>query len=71
MDTAMPGPLGQPKIMIVDDMPDNLCLLHALLTESGYSVRSFPSGPLALRAAARSPPGPDSAGYPHARHGRI
>ena len=56
MDTAMPGPLGQPKIMIVDDMPDNLRLLHALLTESGYAVRSFPSGPMALRAAARVPP---------------
>lgn len=36
------------NILIVDDTPDNLCLLSAMLTQHGYEVRSAISGPVAL-----------------------
>ncbi len=45
-----------PSIMIVDDMPANLEVLSDALTESGYRVRSAPSGRLALQAAHSDPP---------------
>lgn len=44
------------EIMVVDDTPENLKLLSALLMDHGYRVRPASSGAMALRsAAARAP----------------
>jgi signal transduction histidine kinase len=43
-------------IMVVDDTPGNLKLLEEILQGRGYRVVQFPSGAMALRAAARNPP---------------
>ncbi|MEG4088472.1 PleD family two-component system response regulator [Microcoleus sp. Pol12B4] len=43
-------------ILIVDDHPDNLRVLSAILTESGYQVRKAINGQLALKVAQNSPP---------------
>jgi putative two-component system response regulator len=43
-------------IMVVDDIPANLKLLQETLQAKGYRVLTFPSGKLALRAAAGSRP---------------
>lgn len=40
-------------VMVVDDMPDNVHLLEALLQEQGYYVLAFSSGRAALSALAR------------------
>ena len=45
-----------PRIMIVDDTPDNLLLLKNMLGDRGFDIFALPSGPLALRAAARVAP---------------
>jgi len=47
---------SQGNIMIVDDTPENLTLLEAMLVQEGYDVRSFPLGRLALAAAQEDPP---------------
>ncbi|MEG3988447.1 PleD family two-component system response regulator [Microcoleus sp. S28C3] len=44
------------NILIVDDHPDNLRVLSAILTESGYQVRKAINGQLALKVAQNSPP---------------
>lgn len=46
----------QADILIVDDNPDNLDLLGAVLRERQYRVRAVPSGAMALEAARRHPP---------------
>lgn len=46
----------QSTIMVVDDTPANLTLLDVILRAEGYRVMTFPSGDLALRAIAASPP---------------
>jgi DNA-binding response OmpR family regulator len=43
-------------ILVVDDNPDNLDLLTALLKEAGYAVRAAPSPELALQSALAQPP---------------
>lgn len=43
-------------ILIVDDMPNNLKILVAILNEAGYKVRSVLSGEMALTAARTSAP---------------
>jgi two-component system sensor histidine kinase/response regulator len=43
-------------VMIVDDTPENLRLLDAMLREHGYRVLTLPRGDLALRAAEKIPP---------------
>ncbi len=43
-------------VMIVDDVPENLMLLEALLREKGYRVQSLPGGEFALKVAANRPP---------------
>jgi len=48
---------NQPTILIVDDQPENLAVLSALL-QPHFRVRAARSGELALRAA-ESPPPPD------------
>jgi len=45
-----------PRIMIVDDMPDNLLLLKRMLQECGCEVLAFPDGAMALKAAHRRAP---------------
>lgn len=44
------------QIMIIDDTPENLQVLSALLRRKGYAVAAFPQGKMALMAAARKPP---------------
>jgi PAS domain S-box-containing protein len=43
-------------ILIVDDTPENLSLLFAILARSGYHVRAASNGVLALRAARSATP---------------
>ncbi len=43
-------------ILIVDDTPDNLRLLSAILTKKGYEVRKAINGHMALISAASEPP---------------
>jgi len=43
-------------IMIVDDEPENLRVLGTLLSQQGYTVRSFPNGKSALKSAKTDPP---------------
>lgn len=54
----MNSPSLDPKadILIVDDLPDNLRLLSAMLTERGYKVRSAINGAIALMASQAAPP---------------
>ena len=44
------------NIQVVDDNPQNLAILTALLAEQGYEVRTAINGTLALRSAQRRPP---------------
>ena len=43
-------------IMIIDDEPDNLNVLEAMLRRKGWSVRAFPSGDMALTSAREEMP---------------
>jgi CheY-like chemotaxis protein/DNA-binding CsgD family transcriptional regulator len=43
-------------VLIVDDMPDNLAVLHDALEESGYTVLVATSGEAALQRAAKALP---------------
>lgn len=45
-----------PRVMIVDDTPENLKLAKTMLGDKGFDILAFPSGILALRAAERIPP---------------
>lgn len=45
-----------PTIMIVDDTPENLQLLREMFDRAEYRVVAFPSGKLALAAAAKNQP---------------
>ncbi len=44
------------SIMIVDDTPENLKVLGALLQRQDYRVSAFPRGRMAISAAKRQPP---------------
>ncbi len=44
------------SILIVDDTPDNLYLLSAMLTEQGYNVRCVINGSSAIMVAISDPP---------------
>ena len=44
------------RVLIVDDVPDNLAVLHDALDESGYTVLVATSGEAALQSAAHMPP---------------
>lgn len=46
-----------PRILLVDDLPENLSILDALLTAHGYSLPTAPHGDQALALARRKPPG--------------
>ncbi|MET0518147.1 MAG: response regulator [Burkholderiaceae bacterium] len=60
IDAALPtGPqvaAHAERVLIVDDVPDNLALLHDALDESGYTVLVATSGAAALESAAQLPP---------------
>jgi len=43
-------------VLIVDDVPDNLALLHGALKQDGYVVRVATSGHMALDSARQAPP---------------
>ncbi|HEY9694359.1 MAG TPA: response regulator [Oculatellaceae cyanobacterium] len=51
-------PASTPKadILVIDDTPENLNLLSAMLTKQGYKVRSVTKGSSGLRGAQTSPP---------------
>jgi two-component system sensor histidine kinase/response regulator len=60
---TLPGTINQaeahprkPRIMVVDDLPENLLALHASLAARGYEVAPQRSGEAALIAAAQNPP---------------
>lgn len=45
-----------PKIMIIDDTPENLKLLEVLLNDNNCKVFAFPRGKMAIKAAKINPP---------------
>jgi signal transduction histidine kinase len=45
-----------PRVLIVDDTPQNLELLEAFLRGQGYRVFALPDGEMALKAVAGNPP---------------
>jgi len=47
---------GGDLVLIVDDVPDNLALLHDALDESGYTVLVATHGEAALQRAAQALP---------------
>jgi PleD family two-component response regulator len=49
-----PSPRG--NLLLVDDTPNNLRLLSAMLTEQGYEVRRVVNGQMALKTAQANPP---------------
>jgi DNA-binding response OmpR family regulator len=52
----MTRPLPETTILIVDDVPANLAMLHDALDEAGYTVRVATSGERALESAQLAPP---------------
>ncbi len=46
----------RPKILVVDDLPQNVRLLEAVLASNGYAVTSASSGPEALEKLTADPP---------------
>ena len=44
------------NILVVDDTPDNLRLLSAMLTQLGHEVRRVLNGQTALKTALAAPP---------------
>jgi len=49
------GTASAETILIVDDMPDNLCVLGDLLREAGYQIKAASSGAIALQCALQQP----------------
>ncbi|HEY9027320.1 MAG TPA: response regulator [Burkholderiaceae bacterium] len=47
---------GAGRVLIVDDIPDNLAVLHDALDESGYTVLVATDGPAAIARAAQALP---------------
>jgi PleD family two-component response regulator len=52
--TTSPSTRG--NLLLVDDTPNNLRLLSAMLTEQGYEVRRVVNGQMALITAQANPP---------------
>lgn len=71
-------PVGSSKgdILVIDDTPENLHLLSAMLTAQGYKVRSVTKGSTGLRGAQAAPPDlilldikmPEMSGYEVCQH---
>ncbi|MBE9223865.1 response regulator [Phormidium sp. LEGE 05292] len=68
--------ISKGNILIVDDTPENLQVLSATLTDSGYKIRGVINGKMALRAARSAQPDlilldirmPDMNGYQVCEH---
>jgi signal transduction histidine kinase len=56
MNSTAPKPASPGSILVIDDEPENLNVLDALLSQAGYRVALFPRGELALAAAQEDPP---------------
>jgi DNA-binding response OmpR family regulator/DNA-binding CsgD family transcriptional regulator len=56
MKTPLPERGAASRVLIVDDVPDNLSLLHDALDESGYTVLVATDGESALQRAAQALP---------------
>ncbi len=59
MNSTDPGTSSEGRrgsVLIVDDNPNNLRVLTAILSAAGFKTRQAPSGELALRAAQANPP---------------
>lgn len=56
IQTAMTTTKAQTNVLIVDDQPDNLRTLAAMLTQQGYKVRKAVSGEVAIETARLNPP---------------
>ena len=57
-NTSRPGSNGdhpKPLILVVDDLPENLATLSAMVSEDGADVRVANAGPVALRYARLAP----------------
>lgn len=54
--TALPDRAHSDVVLIVDDVPDNLAVLHDALDESGYTVLVATQGEQALQRAAQARP---------------
>ena len=52
---ASNGHLPKPLILVVDDLPENLATLSAMVSEDGADVRVANAGPVALRYARLAP----------------
>ena len=52
----LPGNEMLAEILIVDDSPQNIDILHAILTREGYRIRTVEDGDSALKAVAATPP---------------
>jgi PleD family two-component response regulator len=50
------SPTTRGNLLLVDDTPNNLRLLSAMLTEQGYEVRRVVNGQMALKTAQANPP---------------
>jgi CheY-like chemotaxis protein len=58
-------------VLIVDDVPDNLAVLHDALDEAGYTVLVATVGRAGAAARAAGPAGHRPAGRHDAGHGRL
>ncbi len=55
-DVTLPDRRHAPRVLIVDDVPDNLSMLHDALDDAGYTVLVATDGASALRRAAQALP---------------
>ena len=56
MTESLPDRRTAPRVLIVDDVPDNLSMLHDALDDAGYTVLVATDGESALRRAAQALP---------------
>ena len=56
MSDSLPDRSESPVVLIVDDVPDNLSVLHDALDEAGYTVLVATNGESALQRAAQALP---------------